>query len=120
MPLLLFSGVRSVDLVNVEEFRKALHSGGEAFRRRLFHPSEVSGASVERLASIFAIKEAAFKALALPQGNWHIIEVGHTRDGEPYLTFAPEYDAGRIANCDVSVSHSRDHVVACVVALVGR
>ena len=58
--------------------------------------------------------EAAFKAVALFQANWHIIEVGHTPDGEPYLVFAPEYETRHIAICDVSISHSRDHVVAMV------
>ena len=107
-----------VDLVKLDDFRSALHRGGEAFCHRLFHPSEASGASVERLAGIFAVKEAAFKALALPKGNWHVIEVGRDPEGWPFLAFAPEYDASHIVSCDVSISHSGDYAVACVVALV--
>ena len=107
-----------VDLVKLEEFEKALERGGQAFRRRLFHPSEISGASVECLAGIFAVKEAAYKALGLPKGNWHVVEVGHTSEGRPYLTFAPEYDTSHLVSCDVSISHSGEYVVASVVALV--
>lgn len=109
-----------IDLVRLEEFRRSLENGGEAFLRRLFHPSEASGASLERLAGIFAVKEAAFKALALPRGDWHVLEVKHDRDGKPFLIFAPEYDASPIASCDVSISHTDDYVVACVVALLRR
>ena len=107
-----------IDLVKLEEFEKALQRGGEAFRRRLFHPSETSGASTERLASMFAVKEAAYKALGLPKGNWHVIEVGHTSEGKPYLTFAPEYDTAHLVSCDVSISYSGGYVVASVIALV--
>ena len=107
-----------VDLVKLEEFRQALERGGEAFRGRLFHPSEAAGASEERLAGIFAVKEAAYKALGLPKGNWHIIEVGHDSEGRPYLSFASEYDASHLISCDVSISHSGGYVVASVVALV--
>ncbi len=107
-----------VDLVNLAEFQRSLSAGGDAFLRRLFHPSETQGASVERLAGVFATKEAAYKALVLPKGNWHIVEVCHTTGGKPYLAFAPEYDASRILSCDLSISHHGGYVVASVVALV--
>lgn len=107
-----------VDLVNLEEFQRSLYAGGDAFLRRLFHPSEANGASLERLAGIFAAKEAAYKALALPKGNWHVVEVRHAPEGKPYLAFGPEYDASRIVSCDLSISHHGGYVVASVVALV--
>lgn len=107
-----------VDIVRLEEFRASLQRGGEAFLRRLYSPDEMKGASAERLAGIFAAKEAAFKALGLPKGNWHVVEVRHDAEGRPYLRFAPDYDAGHIASCDVSISHTGDYVVASVVALL--
>ncbi|MBI4201824.1 MAG: holo-ACP synthase [Chloroflexi bacterium] len=107
-----------IDLVDLEEFYRSLQSGGEAMRRRLFHPSESEGASVERLAGIFAAKEAAYKALGLPEGDWHVIEVRHSPQGRPYLVFAPEYDASRVLSCDLSISHHGGYVVASVVALL--
>ena len=45
-----------IDLVAIERFAGSLQRGGEAFRRRLFHPPEAQGASTERLAAIFAAK----------------------------------------------------------------
>ncbi|MBI4233382.1 MAG: holo-ACP synthase [Chloroflexi bacterium] len=107
-----------VDLVKLEEFRMSLQRGGEAFVHRLFHPSEARGASIERLAGIFAVKEAAYKALGLPRGNWHVLEVRHSDEGRPSITFAPEYDASHVVSCDVSISHSGEYIVACVVALL--
>ncbi len=107
-----------IDLVHLEEFQDTLRAGGDAFLRRVFHPSESSGASLERLAGVFAVKEAAYKALALPKGNWHMVEVRHTPEGRPSLVFAPEYDASRIVSCDVSISHHGGYVTANVVALV--
>ena len=107
-----------VDLVGLEEFGRSLESGGDAFRRRLFHPSEAAEASVERLAGILAAKEAAFKALDLPLGDWHVLEIGHTSEGRPVVRFAPEYDSSRVLSLDLSISHSREYAVAFVVALL--
>jgi len=107
-----------VDLVELAAFQGAVQRGGDAFLHRLFHPSELAGASIERLAGIFAAKEAAFKALALPKGDWHVLEVRHDQAGKPFIVFASEYDASRIVSVDVSISHSGGYVVASVVALV--
>ena len=107
-----------IDLVVLDEFRRSLEGGGDAFRSRLFHPSEAAGAKLERLAGTFAAKEAAFKALGLPLGNWHVLEIGHTSEGRPFISFAPEYDASRIISLDLSITHSGGYVVASVVALI--
>ncbi|MBI4311543.1 MAG: holo-ACP synthase [Chloroflexi bacterium] len=108
-----------LDLVRVEDFRRSMEAGGDAFLRRLYSPVELQGASVERLAGIFAAKEAAYKALGLPKGNWLVVEVRHDDEGRPRLAFAREYDASHILSCDVSISHHGEYVVASVVALVG-
>lgn|GEM_PF-808304 len=107
-----------IDLVSLEEFQRSIQAGGEAMLLRLFSPAESQHAGLERLAGVFAVKEAAYKALALPKGNWYVVEVRHTPEGKPYLAFAPEYDASRIASCDVSISHHGGYVVASVVALL--
>ena len=107
-----------VDLVAVEEFGRSMSRGGDALRRRLFHPTERDGAPLERLAGIFAAKEAAFKALELPAGNWHVVEIARTSDGRPFIRFAPEYDASRIASVDLSITHCADYAFASVVALL--
>lgn len=62
-----------VEIVVVEDFRRFLERDGETMRSRLFFPTEVAGAHVESLAGMFAAKEAAFKALELPLGDWHVL-----------------------------------------------
>ena len=37
----------------------------------------------ERLAGVYVAKEAAFKALSLPKGDWQILEIRHDADGRP-------------------------------------
>jgi phosphopantetheine--protein transferase-like protein len=107
-----------IDLVKLDEFRRSLENGGETMLSRLFHPSEASATLLERLAGIFAAKEAAFKALGLPRGNWHILEIKYDSEGRPYITFAPEFDRSLIASLDVSITHAGEYVVACVIALL--
>ncbi len=107
-----------VDLVAIADFAGSLQRGGIAFRRRLFHPSEVAGSSLQRQAAIFAAKEAAFKALELPAGDWLVVEIAHTPAGRPVIRFVPEYDSSHIVSCDLSITHAGEYVVASVVALV--
>ena len=109
-----------IDLVTIEEFRRSLERGGEGMRRRLFVPSEAADAGPERLAGIFAAKEAAFKALGLPPGDWHVLEIRHSSNGRPYIEFNRGYDASHIADIDVSISHSGGYAMASVVALLLR
>lgn len=47
-----------------------------------------------------------------------MVEVRYSKDGKPYLVFAPEDDASPILSCDLSISHHGDYVVASVVALL--
>ena len=107
-------------MVGITDFAGSLQRGGAAFRRRLFHPSEASGASLQRQAAIFAAKEAAYKALELPAGNWLMVEIVHTPAGRPVIRFVPEYDSSHIASCDLSITHAGDYAVASVVALVNH
>ena len=59
-------GVRTgIAIVAIEEFRRSLEHGSDIMRGRLFSLTEIDGAGIDRLAGIFAAKEAAFKALGL-------------------------------------------------------
>ncbi len=106
-----------VDLVRLGDFAKSLEQGGETFLRRLFHPSEIADASLDRLAGVFAAKEAAFKALDLPKGDWHVLEVQQDDRGRPFIILSQSVDTDGLLSCDVSISHSGDYAVASVVAL---
>lgn len=105
-----------VDLVVQERFREAWLSGGAAFERRLFQPSELLDRRLETLAGVFAIKEAVAKALDLPAGAWLDVEVAHTVSGKPQVRLSAAVSAG-VRSCDVSLSHAGGYVVATCVAL---
>lgn len=107
-----------IDLVRVDEFKQSRRQAGEAFDRRLFTPEELDGADDLRLAGAFAAKEAAFKALDLPKGQWHVVQLLHEPSGRPALKFGSGFDPSRVVSCDVSISHTGDYVVAVVTALV--
>ena len=77
----------------MEDFRRFLERDGETMRSRLFFPTEVAGAHVESLAGMFAAKEAAFKALELPLGDWHALEIGHEPSGRSQAALGPDYDS---------------------------
>ncbi|MBI2964798.1 MAG: 4'-phosphopantetheinyl transferase superfamily protein [Chloroflexi bacterium] len=107
-----------VDLVRVDEFKLSRERAGDAFDRRLFTPEELEGADDLRLAGAFAAKEAAFKALGLPKGQWHSVQVVREPTGRPALRFSDGFDSSHVLSCDVSISHTGDYVVAVVTALV--
>jgi phosphopantetheine--protein transferase-like protein len=112
-------GVRTgIDIVVVEDFRRSLERGGEAMRRRLFSPTELAGANIESMAGIFAAKEAAFKALELPLGDWHVLEIGHEPSGRPQIALRADYDSSDVVDIDLSISHAGGIAVASVVVLV--
>jgi phosphopantetheine--protein transferase-like protein len=105
-----------VDLVELERFARAWRNGGDAFERRLFHPSERADRRPEHLAGVFAVKEAAAKALDLPAGAWLVMEVVRSRSGKPHLRL--DDPAGRrVLSSDISVSYAGGYVMAVCVAL---
>lgn len=105
-----------VDLLPLARFEKAWREGGAVFERRLFHPSELFDRRTERLAGVFAIKEAVAKALDLPPAAWLDIEVTSEVTGRPVVRFASEASVA-IRSCDVSVSHAGGFVIAVCVVL---
>ncbi len=116
------------DLVSLKEFSK-LAGTFEAFKKYTFSEREWRAASERSnpdayLASRFAVKEAAFKALAHllenKQFDMRIIETLNHPDGCPYIL---ETDAlkevMRQADADilhVSISDEDDYVIAFVTA----
>lgn len=114
-----------VDLIEIERIRQALERHGEHFLDRIFTPAEIieSRGRPEALSVRFAAKEAVTKALGTGIGpvGWTDIETLHHPSGEPYLVLHDRAEKiARVlglANWAVSLSHSRDHGVAVVVAL---
>ena len=113
-----------VDLIEVERIRQASERHGERFFARFFTATERAqcGDNAARLAARFAAKEAAAKALGTGIGvvRWLDIEVDSGEDGEPHLHLhgaaaARAADLG-LETWQVSLSHTREHAMAFVVA----
>lgn len=104
------------DIVHISRFADSVRREGEPFLARLFTPEESAGASLERLAGIFAAKEAACKALGIPAGNWHGIRLSHEDRGAPHLYIDPSLMKGAPAETSVSITHDGDYAMAVVFA----
>jgi len=117
------------DLVPVERLREACLRH-PAMLERLFAPGERAGAELlagrrwERLAGLFAAKEAALKALGTGMRvAFRDVEVDHDGAGRPLLRLHREAAAvaARLgaAAVHVSISHSGGFAMATVIAETG-
>lgn len=114
-----------VDLLEVERVQRALERHGERFLERFFTPREREQARMvpARLAARIAAKEAVAKALGTGIGTvrWVDIEVVNDAQGRPSLqlheTAARQAAALGLSGWQISLSHTREHAIALVVAL---
>ncbi len=113
-----------VDLIEVERIQQAMERYGERFFARFFTATERAqcGTNAARLAARLAAKEAAAKALGTGLGliSWLDIEVDSDDSGRPRL-YLHRAAATRAADLgletwQVSLSHTREHAMAFVVA----
>ena len=114
-----------VDLIEIERVQEAILRHGDRFLTRIFTAAELRdcGGRAESLAARYAAKEAAAKALGQGIGKiaWKEIEVVGDEQRAPRLKLHGE--AARLAEekgltaWTVSLSHSRQHALAFVVAL---
>jgi holo-[acyl-carrier protein] synthase len=113
-----------VDLVPISRMRALLNRHGDRLERKLFTERERAYAHSrprpeEHLAARFAAKEAALKALCVPEGlRWHELEVV-TRARAPELVFhgaaAEAARARGVHHLHLSLTHAGDTAVAVVV-----
>ena len=103
-----------VDLVFIPEFKKGAKRGGEGFLRKIFLESELKNTESSHLAGVFAAKEAVMKALGLPAGNWHQIEISYDKNGRPKVHVSGK----RSKKYDLSISHAGDYAIAVFVGEV--
>lgn len=118
-----------VDIVEVDRVEDMLARHKERFTQRVFTRGELEHshgrrARAQHLAARFAAKEAVLKALGtgLAAGvTWQDVEILTQPSGQPFLRLANQ--AERIAlvkgvqSWSVSLSHTRHHAVASVIAL---
>ena len=115
-----------IDIVETGRIAQAVERSGDAFVGRLISTEEMLAhdlpANVERIAGVWAAKEAAVKALGTGFRNgitFHDIKILHDPLGKPYFEFSGEFDrVMRLENLKTSIltiSHCKTHAVAAVV-----
>jgi holo-[acyl-carrier protein] synthase len=139
-PSSLLDGIQSdkvalrvgMDLVQISRIAASVQKFGDRFTRRIFTAHELEYAlstpvlTMERLASRFAAKEAALKALSLADKGvaWLDIEVVRQADGQCALQLhgkaAELAQAGGIAKTALSLTHDGDYAAAIVTALADK
>jgi holo-[acyl-carrier protein] synthase len=111
-----------IDLIEIERVERALERPGLA--ERIFSPAELAQARgrarpARHLAARFAAKEAALKALGIGGLRLHEVEVRGGGDEPPCLELSGSAALvareGAVA-LDVSLTHTREHAAALVVA----
>lgn len=115
-------GIDSIEIARVGE----AVANNPRLGQRLFTPRELaqlpSGARASRLAALFAVKEAVFKAMGtgLAGHSWQQVEVCHNERGAPQVQLrekAAETAAGLgICRLHISVSHDQGRAVAICIA----
>jgi len=114
-----------VDLIEVERIRQVVARHGKRFLRRVFTARELAqvGQNTSSLAARFAAKEAVAKALCTGIGEvgWKDVEIlrGEAREPRLHLHGAAVRRAEELGldRWSVSLSHTREHAIAFVVAL---
>lgn len=118
-----------VDLIEISRIQRAIERHGERFLARVFTPTEIlySRGRVAELAVRFAAKEAVSKALGIGVRvlardgiDWRDVEVLNDMRGKPFVRLtgraAERATELGLSEWAVSLSHSRDHAIALVVA----
>jgi holo-[acyl-carrier protein] synthase len=114
-----------VDLVEVDRLRDVAERHAGHFLQRVFTAQELDEArgSYPTLAGRFAAKEAVSKALGTGIGAiaWREIEILRGPEREPVLHLHGEAErqaqACGLHTWSISLSHTREHAVAIVVAM---
>jgi holo-[acyl-carrier protein] synthase len=113
-----------VDIVEVERLEKAVTRFGNRFLNRVFTEQEIAYSmskthSCQKLASRFAAKEAAFKALGTGVTNWKEAETTIEPSGKPNLKLHGQAAAHArslgVVRSRISASDTEHHAVAVVV-----
>ncbi len=121
------SSAVGVDIQVIEEIGESLERFGERFTARLFTRHEIEacdaniGDSARYFAEGFAAKEAVLKILDAREfvPPWKSIELHRGSDGPQIELHGSSSDLARgrgIRNIYISLSHSRDTVIAVAVA----
>jgi holo-[acyl-carrier protein] synthase len=106
-----------IDIIEVERIQKAVERWGDDFLNHVFTPTEIEYARkfkfpYRHYAGRFAVKEAIFKAMGIPQLSWHDVTIINDASGKPVCHFNNVNIKQRLS---ISISHSRDYAVASAI-----
>ena len=116
-----------IDIVENERIGRALDKSGQAFFEKFISSEEkeresMGDGNIERLAGIWASKEAVVKALGTGFRDgvvFHDIRICHGSLGEPYYTFHGEFKkimaSKGLNSATLSISHCGTHTVAVAI-----
>jgi holo-[acyl-carrier protein] synthase len=111
-----------VDIVDVRVMSGIVHGkSGKSFMKKTFTAKEIAYAkgNAQRLAAIFAAKEAAFKAFGTGWVDGKSVEVEHLGNGAPMLRLRGKMKEMekkmKISRMLVSLSHTERSAIAAVV-----
>jgi len=104
------------DLIHLPKFEKHLRAHKAYYRDHIFCPEELEYAKAQRLACIFAVKEAVIKALHLGPAQWQEICIAYEESGKPYLKRfpKPKKEAKKWKH-EISISHEGQYALANVI-----
>jgi holo-[acyl-carrier protein] synthase len=129
---MLYTGI---DLIEIARIERAVARWSERFLRHVYTPAELAiyRDRMPSLAARWAAKEAAAKLLGVGLRGlgaaersagavaWVEIEVVGDAHGRPALTFhgraADRARALGLVELSLSLSHTREHAIACAVAI---
>ena len=118
-----------IDMVEIARVERVLERHGDHFLERVFTPTEIlyCRARPPELAARFAAKEAVAKALGVGMRmlsrdgiNWQDAEIVGDVRGKPLIRLhgraAERAEELALTEWAVSLSHTREHAIAFVVA----
>jgi holo-[acyl-carrier protein] synthase len=111
-----------VDIVDVQRMAGIVRGkAGKSFLGKTFAKKEIAYAkgNAEKLAAIFAAKEATFKAFGTGWVDGKCVEVVHVKNGKPGLLLHGKMEKfakkRRVGSMLVSISHTECYAIAAVV-----
>ena len=119
-----------IDIINIRRIKEIIKKYNFKFKKKCFHPSEISKSesrlkSVESYAKRYAAKEACAKALGtgLARGVfWKDIEVQNDKFGKPKiklhnnaLKYLKKMTTGNNCSIEVSLSDEKKYAIANVI-----
>ena len=113
-----------IDIIEIARIKKAIARWGESFLHRVYTEPELKlyHKKPSSLAARFAGKEAVIKALGTQSKSvsWKEIEILSDPSGKPFVHLygkaQNQADSLGLDNLAISLSHSREYAIACVVS----